>query len=505
MTTARHRALEAEAATGRSVAAGLVLRRVGSAGWTARHAEGAPHEVAEDVEHTCEVAALRGVGALGPTTAEQRRMERYTRTGRAPISSNACLRIDLHGSVAPVSLQAVVTSLVWRHEGLRTAYAWYGDHLVQEVRATPRQAVQVLADRVLAGASDAVVEEWCRQRASVAFDVGREPPITWCYARRSACESVLLVNAPHLVADGWAWSVVFDDLQALYGRLASSSDDVPGPWLGGPREQPSWTPIDFAVREVALLTPERLAWIEDEWRRELDGATLSPGFCRHAGGASVSARVVRTISACAARHLKALARAAGVSDFTTHLTTFAATLCLETDGRDPVVVIAAANRRLPQDSDLVMCCRNTVPVRCALGPTDGLLDVTRAMGERIMQAMEREAYSVELLQGDARGPASEAQPPVTTFQHESDASQSAPASSSWGALDVVVRDVPVQGGDARVELSLLTVESSKGVTGQFEFDAGRLSKAVVERMADRWLAVVDLAATPERAVVSAGS
>jgi Condensation domain len=501
MSTALREASEHEAGAGKWVAGGLMLRLESPTDWTARR-DGEPStpvsQLPDAVRITCQTAGLRGVVALGPTVAEQRRMERYTRTERTPFSSNASFRLEFNGAVDAVALQAAATSLVWRHEGLRTAYVRYGEHLLQEVRAAPRNVVQMLENRALRGASDEVVREWSSERASVAFDVGREPPITWCYARRSPRESVLLISLHHLVADGWAWGIILADLQRLYRRL-TAGEEVGGPWLRATPEECRWTPIDFAGREAALLTPERIAWIKEEWRRELDGATLSPGYARYRGSYSIGEQIVRTISTDAAKQIKTLARAARVSDATAYLATFAATLCLETDGPDPVVVIASANRRLPQDADLVLCCRNTVPVRCSLEHGEGLLDVFRRMGERILHAMDREAYSIELLESDPPQSEFDAPPPLTTYQHESQASEIGPTLSSWGELDVAVHDVPV-GGDARAELSLLTIDSNHGVTGVLEFDTSRIPPAVAERIADRWVAVVEFAATPSQPV-----
>lgn len=502
ISTALRGVPESEADTGRSVAGGLMLRLEGPADWTARR-DGEPpspvSQISEAVKVTCQAATLRGVVALGPTTAEQRRMERYTRTKRTPTSYNASLRLEFHGTVDRVALQAAVTSLVWRHEGLRIAYVRYGDHLLQEVRAAPRDVMQVLGDRALAGASEEVVKEWSSQRGSVVFDVGREPPVTWCYARRSPRESVLLISLHHLLADGWAWGIILADLQTLYRRL-TAGEEVGCSLLRAKPEQRRWTPIDFAGREAALLTPERIEWIKEEWRRELDGATLSPGYPRHRGGSSIGERIIRTISASAAGRMKAVARTAGVSDSTAYLATFAATLCLETDGPDPVLVIAAANRRLPQDADLVSCCRNSVPVRCSLRHGEGLLDVFRRMGERILHAMDREAYSIELLQSDLLSSECDEPRPVTTFQHESQASEIGPEVSSWGEVDVAVYDIPPVGGDARAELSLETIDSNYGATGVLEFDTSRIPRTVAERIADRWVAVVEMAATPTQPV-----
>jgi hypothetical protein len=98
---------EREAGTGRSVAGGLMLRWEGPAGWTARRDGGPPTPVSqmrEAVKVACQAAALRVVVALGPTTAEWRRMERNTRTERTP-TSNASLRLECHGTVGPAALQ----------------------------------------------------------------------------------------------------------------------------------------------------------------------------------------------------------------------------------------------------------------------------------------------------------------------------------------------------------------------------------------------------------------
>jgi hypothetical protein len=158
------------------------------------------------------------------------------------------------------ALDAAISDVVARHEGLRTVYPWSGDLPEQRILAPGQVPVELAEVALPAGTEPAAAAEllgadfW-----KTPFDLEREPPIRFRIGRLDDRRHVLGLHLHHIAFDGWSESLLVDDLRTCYrARLAAT---VPGPITGA------------TVAHYSFWEPDELpGWIRGEmpyWRRTL--------------------------------------------------------------------------------------------------------------------------------------------------------------------------------------------------------------------------------------------
>ncbi len=155
--------------------------------------------------------------------------------------------LRLRGKLDVDALNAALTTLVARHESLRTVF----DDGVQIVR--PPFEISVAVQDITAGELEAILTE----ENSTPFDLRQGPLIRTRLLRLSADEHVLLVVLHHIITDGWSTAVLTDELSSLYaGR------DLP--------ELPLQY-VDFTQWQREQLSAPMVADQLDFWKQRLTG------------------------------------------------------------------------------------------------------------------------------------------------------------------------------------------------------------------------------------------
>lgn len=419
----------------------------------------------------------RGVVALGPTTVEQRRMELRSRMDRNAATYNVCVRVDLHGPIRLDVLDRAVTALVQRHEALRTRFAWYGEHLLQEVLSAPRVVLQVLPDAALAGATEDDVQRWCSRRGAAPFHLAVEPPARWCHVPMGPERGLLLVTLHHIVCDGWSIKILSNDLVELY--RAEEHDDVPS------LPPVTTTPRDFARWELEWLTPARIESARSFWAKELRGAALASLLTRATGMQTTGGDanfIVRVIPPDVVNRVAGLAREHGSTEFAFYLAAFAMLLKAETDGTDCAVVIAVANRTKPEHENVVGLCRNALPIRCSVRDGDPIDVVAREISDYVVRAMERQTHPIGII----TPPTGETDVRRLPFTFGFEAHDNLPVRCSRFSL--TVEDVFL--GAARAEFSLLVKRRGEHLEAFFEYSTDQLKPSDAAQIADCYLSLV---------------
>lgn len=423
----------------------------------------------------------RGVLQLGSASWEQCRMEWRNRTDRCPATYNVCLRVDLEGDVHPRALARTVAALVNRHEILRTRFAWYGEHLLQEIMGVPRSVLQILQPSVLCGAADQELVDWCARRGAAAFDLAGEAPARWCYAPLGPQRAILLVTLHHIACDGWSIKRLLSEFQSLY-RAEKHPDEM------SVLPPVTITPREFAEWESKWLGHERLHHARSFWAEELRGAVLAPTLMRSRSKAGIggeAAAVVRPFTAAVAAGVTTMARSLALSEFSLYFAAFAMLLREETDGRDCVVVIAVANRTRPEHEELVGLTRNAQPIRCSAKPGESIDVVARRISARVEHALAYQWCPIGLIvpPDDTVDPADLRRLPIT-FGLE----RSGDPNLHCKQLSATVRDVFL--GAARASFSLLVRCQNDTAEAFFEFSKAQLCSEDVELLAGRYVQIV---------------
>ncbi|HZF07641.1 MAG TPA: amino acid adenylation domain-containing protein, partial [Thermoanaerobaculia bacterium] len=397
----------------------------------------------------------------------------------------------LRGDLAVGLLRRVFGEVVRRHEALRTTFADTGQDPVQVIAAPRPVPLPVVS---LAGLSEETQQDEVRRLATAAalrpFDLSAGPLLRLALLGLAAREHVLLVTMHHIVADGWSMGVLFQEIGALYDAFSRGE--------GSPLPELPIQYADFAAWQRGWLAGEVLEEQLTYWRRQLAGAPPRlelpfdrprPPAPRHRGGLR-PARLDGEL----ARDLAAFCRHEDVTPFMTLLAAFGVLLGRQANQSEVLVGSPIANRTHREIEGLIGFFVNTLVLRVPLGSfgsRPSFRDLLGRVRQVALDAYTHQDLPFERLveevatdrrdrgARDARGPA---RSPLFQVMF---ALQNAPAEGA--ALPGLTLDLlPLEGGVARADLSLLFYDSPQGISGLLEYDADLFDRTTAERLLGRY-------------------
>jgi amino acid adenylation domain-containing protein len=270
------------------------------------------------------------------------------------------LTVRLCGSLQEDSLEKALTTLVARHETLRTVFT--------NVDGVPHQKILPYGVCPLGRVDLSDVEPSLREQSLeplrqeefvTPFDLERGPLIRARLVRLGAAEHVLLVTMHHIISDGWSVGVFFRELTEIYRsdleRRPHSLQPLPIQYADGTQWQRDW------------LIPETLEVHLNYWRTQLAGATpqlelpndtprpVIPGY----RGANLP--VLLEPALCA--QLKAIAQQRGMTLFMMLYAAWAVLMARLSGQADVAVGTPIANRQRPELEDQIGFFVNTLVLR----------------------------------------------------------------------------------------------------------------------------------------------
>ncbi|MFI6442942.1 amino acid adenylation domain-containing protein [Streptomyces sp. NPDC050759] len=267
----------------------------------------------------------------------------------------------IKGRLDVAALHRAVTTIVHRHEVLRTSFPpAEGGRPVQVVQPAgdvPMPVVEVpgeTEDEVLANATALTEEEAAR-----TFDLAAGPVFRSTLLRLSATDHVLVLVLHHMVGDGWSSSLLAKELNALYGAYCVGEETplAPLPVQYG----------DYAVWQRGWLTDEEVERQLAYWRKQLTGMPpvlelpadrVRPAVSSYQGGTRFF-----TVRREVTDGLKRLAREERATLYMVLLAAFKVLMVRYTRQTDVVVGTPVANRRRAELEDLVGFFINTLVLR----------------------------------------------------------------------------------------------------------------------------------------------
>src|SRR5206468_3089700 len=152
-----------------------------------------------------------------PASFAQRRLWLVDRLEPGSAAYNVPAFWRLRGALDAAALGRALSTVVARHEALRTTFAERGDEPVQVV-APPAPLSLVPEDLSQAEAGRVAADEAARP-----FDLAAGPLLRVRLLRLAADDHVLLLTVHHAVCDGWSLGVVCGELAALYDAERSGA------------------------------------------------------------------------------------------------------------------------------------------------------------------------------------------------------------------------------------------------------------------------------------------
>jgi amino acid adenylation domain-containing protein len=426
--------------------------------------------------------------AEAPATAGQRGLWFHDALHPGSPVYNEALVLRLRGPLDRGALAAALTTIVARHEALRTSLVMRGDELRQVVRPPTPLDPDVLDLRATPPADlTAATERAVREAVTEPFALARGPHLRARLLRTGGDEHVLVLSMHHSTMDGWSADVLFDELAALYGAAVRGERAV----LAPPGEQYR----DHALRERDLVDggrlEEDLAW----WRERLSGAPTRLDLPtdlprpRRPRGAGALARA-RLSPALVAR-VDRLARDAGATRYAALLTAVQVLLSRYCGTTDVVVGAPFSGRTGPNDARSIGYYVNLLPLRADLAGEPAFRDLLARAQESVAGAWTHQRVPYGLLAQAVGAAAREENPflqvcvvPEDVYRHEM---EFAGITATFEYHDT---------GIAKFDLTLNLIPDPRGglrLTAEYRTDLFRA--ATIERLLGHLETLLDAAAT----------
>ncbi|KIH99633.1 hypothetical protein LP52_07030 [Streptomonospora alba] len=299
---------------------------------------------------------------------------------------NLTWRLAAEAALDLAALRVAWQAVVDRHEALRLSFQHGQGHLSAGIAA--EVAVEVpLIEVADPGAApvDALLRSIAEESHRAPFDLDRAP-LARLTAVRVGDGHELIITVHHIVVDGWAIQLLFDDLAEAY-RAA-----VRGRPPGFAADAPSWRA--FAREEQAIRAEGRWQSDIDYWRRTLAGAsaaTVLGDRSRYVGTGGPGATVRHTFSDAAVAGLTTLTQSSSATPFAVLLAALQVLLARSGAGSDVVIGAVAANRMSSLDQQLVGYLVNLCMIRSNVSEEDTLAEVVGQASEASWEMFAHQA------------------------------------------------------------------------------------------------------------------
>ncbi|OWV11991.1 hypothetical protein B5D80_03530 [Micromonospora wenchangensis] len=432
-----------------------------------------------------------------PTSFAQRRMWLLVEMDPDLPTYNISWAVWLDGPLDVDALQGAWDAALARHESLRTTFRHEAGVPVQIIddEPDPRPLLITSVEDRPDGERVPAARALIRDMAGVTFDVATGPLAVATLVRMSPEAHVLAIVAHHIVADGWSFRVLFDELSTDYEAIVRDS----APTVAEPAIQYA----DYAIWQLGHAEDGGYAPASRFWQSELADAPSAlslpndepyPARQTFAGRSNHT-----TLDNGLAEALRQLAARQGTTMFAVLLAAYAVVLSRLTDSDDLVIAVPMAARTRPETETMVGLLMNTVPIRVRIDRDATLGDLVRSVHRATVRALAHQELPfermVELLRPD-RDPARFTLTQVMFAMEE-----------SWAVPDrggLHWRPELVENGTTKFEIELTVTEAADGPQVRVNYHRDLFHDATGRLVTDGFQAVLRcLADHPDRGVADA--
>jgi amino acid adenylation domain-containing protein len=295
-----------------------------------------------------------------------------------------CVRLSGVPDVA--ALRQALTTVIGRHEALRTVYDVVDGEPVQVVRSSYSVDPLEIVD-----ATDGA--EVARDVVARTFDLAAGPAVRAVLARETGGDSVFCLAAHHIAADGWSMGILLADLSRAYAALVAGVEANLPPG--------SLDYADFAVWQRQRRTADELAGSLRYWEDRLAGAPAllelpwdrpRPAVLGSAGGMHWT-RIDPELAAA----VRALANTHQATLFMVLLAACATVLARWSGQNDVVVGTPVAGRERIEWESIVGLFANTVVLRNEVDLDAGFGAMVDRVRDGVIDAFTHQDVPFEML------------------------------------------------------------------------------------------------------------
>jgi Condensation domain len=427
------------------------------------------------------MTALTGHGDTSrkmPLSFGQRRLWIAEQAAPGSLTYTTPLLLRWRGVLRTDVLRSCLDAIVERHEVLRTVFVTERGLPVQVVGEFRGADVAVVdcRDRGAAGVDQAVRAELARP-----FDLVHGPLFRARAMTASDDAGVLVLNAHHIVTDGWSGAILQDELAALYPVLAAGGVS---PLNALPMQY-----ADFAVNQQKAFTPERRAELEAYWRERLSGAPAYMSLPYDRDPSETASRTGDTfgfsLDSAVVDGVRALARAENSTVFMVLLAAYTVMLSRLTGETDVVVATSVAGRSDARLDGLIGFFVNNLVLRTELSGEPGFREVLRRVRKTVLDAQDHQDLPFDMLVSAIRPPRRLHETPFlrTSFVHQPE------PIAPYHLGDVAVQPIPAPLPATPIDLAFSFFEDS-GVEMQVNYRVDLFTSETIRQLSEQFSATL---------------
>ena len=417
-------------------------------------------------------------------------------------AANTMVRVvRLKGTLSFRAIQGTFDALVERHEPLRTRFVFDGTQLMQQIEVAAPVKIQFIdlkCDGESVHAREARAKEAVGAEEAKPFDLHSGRLLRVALIGMGEDDHILVVCLSHAICDGWSMSILLDEFAALYNAEVSGTRAALAP-----------LPIqyaDFAVWQTRWLAAGELSRQLDYWKRRLADEAPPPALpldrkCP-ADASEWGATFEIQIDAGLSAGLVALALQHRVTPFVLLMASFKVLLHRCSGARDVCVGMPIANRNRTETEPLIGFFVNMLVIRSDFSADSSFAQLLQAVALAVIEAQSCQDVPFDAVVDALNPPRSGARQPLFQVAHNHEIRKRDRAASLIG---LAAEPFHYESRVTQFELLLFTQEwRDEDVTSLRAFltyRADLFERASIERMAARWVRLLQsIVRSPEAAV-----
>ena len=416
------------------------------------------------------------------TSFAQQRLWLLDKIDGTSVHYNMPAALTLSGELNIAALQQAFSTIVARHESLRTVFTPRADGQPMQ-RILPALPVDIaLTDLSVSLNQASELAKASQQHAEHRFDLAADIMLHLALIKLGNSEHVLLFNLHHIASDGWSMGLLINEFSLLY-RAYVQGESNPLPAL-------TVQYADYAHWQRNWLQGDVLAQHLSYWQQQLAGLPtvhqLPLDKPRPALQTFNGATVYSQLDITTTGQLQQLTNSAGASLFMGLQAAFAVLLARYSNQSDIVMGSPVANREQAEVAGLIGFFVNTLVLRSDLSGDPSFADLLNQSKQMLLGAYDHQQVPFEPLVDALQPQRSLSHTPL--FQVMLSLQNNQTATLELPGLAVTVADKLSK--VAKFDLSLDIQPVEQGLTLCWEYNTDLFNPQTIEQMAEHFSQLV---------------